>query len=206
MSTTLNFWFFFSLREQSEPGGEKRSEAKSRKRERDSEEAKKQVGDRTMMYCRAKSTSNDELWQKGQIICINSLQSRGMCNSRGQKVVDIISLPWTTLNYFFQFQFTLISCTVQLTFISYFFTYCVLRQETTTSSPTGTSTTGGSGGGNSEEKEEESTSEEEEEKESPKPAFLRETLSGNKLRKSRFGLVPLVHSCIIFLCYLHGEI
>ena len=82
----------------------------------------------------------------------------------------------------------------------------MLRQETTTSSPTGTSTTGGSGGGNSEEKEEESASEEEEEKESPKPAFLRETLSGNKLRKSRFGLVPLVHSCTIFLCYLHGEI
>ena len=82
----------------------------------------------------------------------------------------------------------------------------MLRQETTTSSPTGTSTTGGSGGGNSEEKEEESTSEEEEEKESPKPAFLRETLSGNALRKSRFGLVPLVHSCTIFLCYLDGEI
>ena len=46
--------FFSSLREQSEPGGEKRSEAKSRKRERDSEEAKKQVGDRTMMYCQGK--------------------------------------------------------------------------------------------------------------------------------------------------------
>merc|ERR1719239_861737 len=43
------------------------------------------------------------------------------------------------------------------------------RQENTTS-PTTT--------GNSEEKEEESTTEEEEEKESPKPAFLRETLSG----------------------------
>ena len=43
------------------------------------------------------------------------------------------------------------------------------RQENTTS-PTTTL--------NSEEKEEESTTEEEEEKESPKPAFLRETLSG----------------------------
>ena len=47
---------------------------------------------------------------------------------------------------------------------------------------------------------------EEAEEESPKPAFLRETLSGNALRKSRFGLVPLVHSCTIFLCYLDGEI
>ena len=46
------------------------------------------------------------------------------------------------------------------------------RQENTTS-PTAT--------GNSEEKEEESTTEEEEEKESPKPAFLRETLSGRAL-------------------------
>ena len=46
--------FFFSLREQSEPGGEKRSEAKSRKRERDSKEAKKQVRPRTMMYCQGK--------------------------------------------------------------------------------------------------------------------------------------------------------
>ena len=46
--------FFSSLREQSEPGGKKRSEAESRKRERDSEEAKKQVGDRTMMHCQGK--------------------------------------------------------------------------------------------------------------------------------------------------------
>ena len=101
MSTT-NFDLFFTHSESSQNLGAKRGRKPKAEKEKETPKRPKSRSE-TVLWCtvRAKSTGNDELWQKGQIIYINNLQSRGMCNSRGQKVVDIISFAMNSSELLF---------------------------------------------------------------------------------------------------------
>ena len=104
MSTT-NFDLFFTHSESSQNLGAKRGRKPKAEKEKETPKRPKSRSE-TVLWCtvRAKSTGNDELWQKGQIICINNLQSRGMCNSRGQKSsrynLFCHELLWTTFSSF----------------------------------------------------------------------------------------------------------